>query len=138
MINSKYFHFNMGQHTCITCSQTFARKDHLKRHIDNIHKKITSVKCETCGKTFSRKDNLKQHFDLVHKYSYSHNDSQKDDTLPYKRKKESDHMTVETNEVFRRARNREIMGATMLIIPLTKQIPRKIHVTVPPKTLIFL
>ena len=59
------------------------------------------MKCDTCGKTFSRKDNLKHHIDLVHKYS--RNDLQKNDTLPYKREIERDHMM--TNEAFSRLRN---------------------------------
>ena len=93
----------MVQNMCYTCGQIFSRKGNLRRHIDNVHKNITSIKCETCGKIVSRKDNLENHINLVHKYS--HNSLQKNETLPYKRKIESDHHTpVETNEAFKRSK----------------------------------
>ena len=63
----------MVQNTCYTCGQTFSRKYNLQRHIDNVHKHITSEKCETCDKIFTRKDNLTQHIKRVHKYSSSQN-----------------------------------------------------------------
>ncbi|PBP27499.1 transcription factor steA [Diplocarpon rosae] len=39
----------------------FQRKEHLKRHINTVHKITKTVPCEFCGKEFGRNDNLKAH-----------------------------------------------------------------------------
>ncbi|KAG8936204.1 zf-C2H2 Zinc finger, C2H2 type [Tulasnella sp. 418] len=50
-------------HVCPICFGTFARSEHLKRHLRSLHSENKPNVCEYpgCGKTFSRKDNLRQH-----------------------------------------------------------------------------
>ncbi|KAI6707963.1 hypothetical protein JHW43_009508 [Diplocarpon mali] len=43
------------------CKGKFQRKEHLKRHINTVHKITKTVPCEFCGKEFGRNDNLKAH-----------------------------------------------------------------------------
>ncbi|CRK98933.1 CLUMA_CG012192, isoform A [Clunio marinus] len=65
---------------CQLCSKSFAKKDHLRRHINNIHAGITtssfdqftpeqSFNCTLCGKRFSRPEFLRRHLDDVHNHS---------------------------------------------------------------------
>ncbi|KAF8481625.1 hypothetical protein DFH94DRAFT_611859, partial [Russula ochroleuca] len=49
-------------HICAVpgCSKSFARAEHLKRHVISLHTHEKPFVCE-CGKTFARRDNLLQH-----------------------------------------------------------------------------
>ncbi|KAF8262236.1 hypothetical protein EI94DRAFT_1430058, partial [Lactarius quietus] len=49
-------------HVCAVpgCSKSFARAEHLKRHVLSLHTHEKPFACE-CGKTFARRDNLLQH-----------------------------------------------------------------------------
>ncbi|KAI6024330.1 hypothetical protein EDC04DRAFT_2543828, partial [Pisolithus marmoratus] len=47
------------------CAKTFARNEHVKRHIRSLHTDDEGWTCQyggdTCRKTFTRRDNYKQH-----------------------------------------------------------------------------
>ncbi|KAI0253287.1 hypothetical protein BJV78DRAFT_1111697, partial [Lactifluus subvellereus] len=49
-------------HICTVpgCSKSFARAEHLKRHVLSLHTHEKPFACG-CGKTFARRDNLLQH-----------------------------------------------------------------------------
>ncbi|KAI9510753.1 hypothetical protein F5148DRAFT_976212, partial [Russula earlei] len=49
-------------HVCAVpgCSKSFARAEHLKRHVISLHTHEKPFVCG-CGKTFARRDNLLQH-----------------------------------------------------------------------------
>ena len=67
---------------CEFCQQRFKRKEHLNRHMRNIHEKIDSTKqaqksnlsvpddkrfsCKLCGIPFNRKAHLKRHIERKH------------------------------------------------------------------------
>ncbi|KUI71518.1 Hydrogen peroxide stress regulator 1 [Cytospora mali] len=42
---------------CQQCRKDFSRAEHLRRHIDTVHKKVVGAQCTACGKKFSRHDN---------------------------------------------------------------------------------
>ena len=45
---------------CNECSENFASKFNLKRHIQSIHEKLFVI-CQKCGKPFKSKSNLIRH-----------------------------------------------------------------------------
>ncbi len=53
---------------CQLCSQSYFKKDHLNRHIQNAHSKL-KLKCEIpgCNSEFSRKDTIRKHLLSHHK-----------------------------------------------------------------------
>ena len=47
---------------CLKCNKIFKRKDHLKRHFQNLHQERKKMHvCEKCGNEFTREDNLRNH-----------------------------------------------------------------------------
>ena len=52
---------------CIFCSQLFASKSWVKKHIDTVHMKISDSTCNICGKEFNNKLSCKEHIKSVHK-----------------------------------------------------------------------
>jgi uncharacterized Zn-finger protein len=55
-------------HTCPSCSRTFARAEHLERHL-SVHLPTTTSRsflCTYCSKGFTRKDVLTRHIRAVH------------------------------------------------------------------------
>lgn len=50
---------------CSTCSRTFGREEHRKRH-ERTHSKTRPFHCSLCTSTFSRKDILRRHVQKVH------------------------------------------------------------------------
>ena len=54
------------KHKCRCCSKIFNDKAHLKRHIDFIHKNISTNKCDFCEKLFQDKCDLKKHMASKH------------------------------------------------------------------------
>ena len=55
-----------GRHVCSFpgCTRTYARREHLKRHI-KVHQGSATLACRICGRRFHRKDHLKHH-ELAH------------------------------------------------------------------------
>lgn len=62
---------------CQLCNKSFSKKDHLSRHINNLHSGINnttfehftpeqSFNCNICGKRFSRPEFLRRHLDDAH------------------------------------------------------------------------
>lgn len=49
---------------CSYCKARFDRNEHLKRHIQSVHKKERPFVCEICKKDFSRSDNLRAHLKI--------------------------------------------------------------------------
>ncbi|KAG8159235.1 hypothetical protein KVR01_010896 [Diaporthe batatas] len=48
---------------CNICGQSYARPDHLKRHVETQHKRVRKeYQCNVCGRWLSRRDNLRQHW----------------------------------------------------------------------------
>lgn len=65
---------------CQLCNKSFAKKDHLTRHINSLHSTSSSsafesftpeqsFNCQTCGKRFSRSEFLRRHIEDVHSHS---------------------------------------------------------------------
>lgn len=64
---------------CQLCNKSFAKKDHLTRHINSLHSSASSAfesftpeqsfNCQMCGKRFSRPEFLRRHIDDVHSHS---------------------------------------------------------------------
>lgn len=66
---------------CQLCNKSFSKKDHLSRHINNLHAGMTSTNfehftppdqsfnCNLCGKRFSRPEFLRRHLDDVHSHA---------------------------------------------------------------------
>lgn len=68
---------------CHLCNKSFAKKDHLTRHINSLHNNSTasstsafesftpeqSFNCQMCGKRFSRPEFLRRHIDDVHSHA---------------------------------------------------------------------
>ncbi|KAL4894160.1 hypothetical protein BDV59DRAFT_207213 [Aspergillus ambiguus] len=46
--------------TCQYCSESFVRKEHLRRH-ESSHLGLRPFRCETCSRMFARRDTLKKH-----------------------------------------------------------------------------
>lgn len=63
---------------CQMCNKSFAKKDHLTRHINSLHSSTSafesftpeqSFNCQMCGKRFSRSEFLRRHIDDVHSHA---------------------------------------------------------------------
>ena len=53
--------------TCYICGATYARKDHLYRHIEEKHEDPQEITCEICGEVFHREDHVVRHNESFHK-----------------------------------------------------------------------
>ena len=51
---------------CKYSGKSFSQKEHLKKHIQAIHKGHKNHKCNSCGKIFRDAEYLKQHIHAVH------------------------------------------------------------------------
>lgn len=47
---------------CEFCEKRFSRKDHMNRHIQEVHLYKRRFKCNECEKYFKRRDHLNKHF----------------------------------------------------------------------------
>jgi uncharacterized Zn-finger protein len=65
---------------CQLCNKSFSKKDHLTRHMNNLHAGINSTtfehfapeqsyNCNLCGKRFSRPEFLRRHLDDAHNHA---------------------------------------------------------------------
>lgn len=65
---------------CMLCNKSFSKKDHLTRHMNNLHAGINnttfehfapeqSYNCSLCGKRFSRPEFLRRHLDDAHNHA---------------------------------------------------------------------
>merc|ERR1712176_1122904 len=54
---------NQRTHQCKLCPKNFCQKEHLRQHIENVHK---TYQCEFCAKKFSRREPLCQHLKAAH------------------------------------------------------------------------
>ncbi len=52
--------------SCKSCGKSFGRNEHLKGHILRIHLQITSLKCFKCSEEFAGKYELKRHLKMFH------------------------------------------------------------------------
>ena len=52
-------------HECQHCDEKFREKFNLKRHVDDVHKKLRRYRCDKCAEEFSRLHNLKRHKEMV-------------------------------------------------------------------------
>jgi len=52
--------------SCPICLNLFTYKCNMKRHINDVHKKIKNHRCSQCLKYFSRKHNLRSHIKRMH------------------------------------------------------------------------
>ena len=59
-------------HTCECCNKSFPSADHLKIHINSVHKGMKDHKCDSCGKTFSQAWILKGHINSIHNGKKDH------------------------------------------------------------------
>ena len=59
-------------HTCECCNKSFPSADHLKIHINSVHKGMKDHKCDTCEKAFSYAHHLKTHINSVHNCQKDH------------------------------------------------------------------
>ena len=59
-------HKGMKDHKCDSCERSFTQAGNLKKHINSVHNGIKDQKCDLCGKTFSRAGDLKKHINSVH------------------------------------------------------------------------
>ena len=51
---------------CVHCEETFISRAHLKRHVEQVHKKIKNYKCSQCDYNVYLKCTLKRHVSIVH------------------------------------------------------------------------
>jgi len=54
---------NQRTHQCKLCPKNFCQKEHLRQHVENVHK---THQCEFCAKKFSRREPLCQHLKAAH------------------------------------------------------------------------
>ena len=54
---------NQRTHQCKLCPKNFCQKEHLRQHIENVHK---THQCEFCAKKFSRREPLCEHLRAAH------------------------------------------------------------------------
>ena len=55
------------KHYCNICTKAFGRKEHLARHIQDMHNTFDKpYKCDKCDDSFKRKDGLAKHVRFVH------------------------------------------------------------------------
>ena len=57
---------------CATCTISFTRREHLKRH-ERSHLKVRPFKCSHCGRHFVRSDVLSRHLQVIHTRDGSNN-----------------------------------------------------------------
>lgn len=55
--------------TCKQCQRTFAQLRYLRKHIYEVHRKLTQFSCSVCHKVFNRRSNLSEHM-LIHEQKY--------------------------------------------------------------------
>lgn len=55
--------------TCEQCQRKFAQLRYLRKHIYEVHRKLTQFNCSVCLKVFNRKSNLTEHM-LIHEQKY--------------------------------------------------------------------
>lgn len=55
---------------CIQCDRTFAKFKYLKKHVTEVHEKMSQFSCDLCNKQFNRKANLTEHM-LIHENKYT-------------------------------------------------------------------
>lgn len=63
---------NTRPYVCATCTLSFSRQKHLKRH-ERWHLKVKPFKCSHCGWQFPRSDPLSRHVQMVHMRDGSNN-----------------------------------------------------------------
>lgn len=51
---------------CKQCPYTTARQDHMKDHVEQVHKKIRKYFCGLCSYASMRKSTLQRHIDSIH------------------------------------------------------------------------
>ena len=56
----------MADFECEICNKTFAFKQWLKSHVEEVHQRKEEVDCKICGKLFSNQGNLNVHIASVH------------------------------------------------------------------------
>ena len=54
-------------HMCPQCGASFCEAHQVRRHIREVHEKITPYVCKICNHGFKQKGNLKHHLATVHK-----------------------------------------------------------------------
>ncbi|KAK6844187.1 hypothetical protein PG995_014297 [Apiospora arundinis] len=64
-----------GSFTCRECGRTFARQEHLSRHLLSRHTKDRPFRCAACSKRFSRLDSLQRHRAAIHSTENTQNGS---------------------------------------------------------------
>ncbi len=57
---------NDSRFQCTLCSESFAQKCYIKRHIDAVHRNLKPFPCTICDKSFSQKTHLITHIDAIH------------------------------------------------------------------------
>ena len=57
---------SVSNQPCEYCGKVFARSDHLKVHVRDVHLKIQKFSCSLCNKSFSRKSSRDVHIALQH------------------------------------------------------------------------
>ena len=50
---------------CDACGKGFYNSNHLKRHVDAVHKGLKPFECKICNKAFAVRQKLKEHFKTI-------------------------------------------------------------------------
>merc|ERR1712037_848873 len=58
---------------CTICGQGCGSKNHLEKHIAQVHEKQRPFQCEICGSSFFSKEHVKRHVLAVHEKKKSYN-----------------------------------------------------------------